>query len=340
MKKTILFTLTVLSLVGCNNKPKVDSPTSPQVVIAEVTKVKGSTDLHYSGSIEAFQTIPLTFQTTGTVLHVLVNAGDAVHKGQLLATVDKTDAQNMYELSNAKYKQAKDAYNRLKEVRDNGSLPEIKWVEMESNLQQAQSSVAIAKNNLNKSSLYSPDNGIIGKRNIEPGMASIGSVLAPLELIKIESVYVKIAVPENEISKIKKGLKAKFKVSALDNKMFEGLVTNVGVVADQISRTYEVKITLKNPGLLLKPGMVCDVNLGIATDKEILAVPYQAVDKDKDNNSFVYVVDQTRKIAKKRVVHIGDYQNDNIEVISGLTFGEKVVSAGNQKLSDNCKISL
>lgn len=340
MKKTILFTLTVLSLVGCNNKPKVDSPTSPQVVIAEVTKVKGSTDLHYSGSIEAFQTIPLTFQTTGTVLRVLVNAGDAVHKGQLLATVDKTDAQNMYELSNAKYKQAKDAYNRLKEVRDNGSLPEIKWVEMESNLQQAQSSVAIAKNNLNKSSLYSPDNGIIGKRNIEPGMASIGSVLAPLELIKIESVYVKIAVPENEISKIKKGLKAKFKVSALDNKMFEGMVTNVGVVADQISRTYEVKITLKNPGLLLKPGMVCDVNLGIATDKEILAVPYQAVDKDKDNNSFVYVVDQTRKIAKKRVVHIGDYQNDNIEVISGLTFGEKVVSAGNQKLSDNCKISL
>ncbi len=339
MKKTILLILTALSFMGCNHKIE-ERPTDPQVVIAEVTKVKGSTDLHYSGSIEAFQTIPLTFQTTGTVLRVLVNAGDAVHKGQLLATVDKTDAQNMYELSNAKYKQAKDAYNRLKEVRDNGSLPEIKWVEMESNLQQAQSSVAIAKNNLNKSSLYSPDNGIIGKRNIEPGMASIGSVLAPLELIKIESVYVKIAVPENEISKIKKGLKAKFKVSALDNKMFEGLVTNVGVVADQISRTYEVKITLKNPGLLLKPGMVCDVNLGIATDKEILAVPYQAVDKDKDNNSFVYVVDQTRKIAKKRIIHIGDYQNDNIEVISGLTFGEKVVSAGNQKLSDNCKISL
>lgn len=339
MKKTILLILTVLSFMGCNHKIEEKS-TDPQVVIAEVTKVKGSTDLNYSGSIEALQTIPLTFQTSGTVLRVLVNAGDLVRKGQLLATVDKTDAQNMYELSNAKYKQAKDAFNRLKEVRDNGSLPEIKWVEMESNLQQAQSSVAIAKNNLNKSSLYSPDNGIIGKRNIEPGMASIGSVLAPLELIKIESVYVKIAVPENEISKIKKGLKAKFKVSALDNKMFEGMVTNVGVVADQISRTYEVKITLKNPGLLLKPGMVCDVNLGIATDKEILAVPYQAVDKDEDNNSFVYVVDQTRKIAKKRVIHIGDYQNDNIEVISGLTFGEKVVRAGNQKLSDNCKISL
>jgi len=339
MKKTILLILTALSFMGCNHKIE-ERAADPQVVIAEVTKVKGSTNLHYSGSIEAFQTIPLTFQTSGTVLKVLVSAGDAVRKGQLLATVDKADAQSMYELSNAKYKQAKDAYNRLKEVHDNGSLPEIKWVEMESNLQQAQSSVAIAKNNLSKSSLYSPDNGIIGKRNIEPGMASIGSVLAPLELIKIESVYVKIAVPENEINKIKKGQKAQFNVSALDNQTFDGIVTNVGVVADQISRTYEVKITVKNSGLLLKPGMVCDVNLGITANKEILTVPYQAVDKDKDNNSFVYIVDQTQKIAKKRIIHIGNYQNDNIAVLSGLDLGEKVVTEGKEKLSDNCKISL
>jgi len=339
MKKTILLILTALSFMGCNHKIE-ERAADPQVVIAEVTKVKGSTNLHYSGSIEAFQTIPLTFQTSGTVLKVLVSAGDAVRKGQLLATVDKADAQSMYELSNAKYKQAKDAYNRLKEVHDNGSLPEIKWVEMESNLQQAQSSVAIAKNNLSKSSLYSPDNGIIGKRNIEPGMASIGSVLAPLELIKIESVYVKIAVPENEINKIKKGQKAQFNVSALDNQTFDGIITNVGVVADQISRTYEVKITVKNSALLLKPGMVCDVNLGITANKEILTVPYQAVDKDKDNNSFVYIVDQTQKIAKKRIIHIGNYQNDNIEVLSGLDLGEKVVTEGKEKLSDNCKISL
>lgn len=340
MKKTILFSLAVLSLIGCNHKANIESLKDPQVVLVEVSKVQGSAILHYSGSIEASQTIPLTFQTSGTVQKVLVSAGDAVRKGQLLATVDKADAQSMYELSNAKYKQAKDAYNRLKEVHDNGSLPEIKWVEMESNLQQALSSVTIAKNNLSKSSLYSPDNGVIGKRNIEPGMASIGSVLSPLELIKIESVYVKIAVPENEINKIKKGQKAQFKVSALDNQIFDGTITNVGVVADQISRTYEVKITVKNSGMQLKPGMVCDVNLGITANKEILTVPYQAVDKDKDNNSFVYVVEQTQKIAKKRIIHIGNYQNDNIEVLSGLALGEKVVTEGKQKLSDNSKISL
>jgi RND family efflux transporter MFP subunit len=340
MKKTILFSLAALSLIGCNHKANIESPKDPQVVLAEVSKVQGSAILHYSGSIEASQTIPLTFQTSGTVQKVLVSAGDAVRKGQLLATVDKADAQSMYELSNAQYKQAKDAYNRLKEVHDNGSLPEIKWVEIESNLQQALSSVTIAKNSLSKSSLYSPDNGVIGKRNIEPGMASIGSVLAPLELIKIESVYVKIAVPENEINKIKKGQKAQFKVSALDNQTFDGTITNIGVVADQISRTYEVKITVKNSGMQLKPGMVCDVDLGITANKELIAVPYQAVDRDKDNNTFVYVVDPVQKTAKKRIIHTGNYLNSSLEVVDGLTLGEKVVCEGKQKLSDNCKVTL
>jgi len=340
MKKTILLTLSVLSFLGCKQKDRVESPSNPQVVLAEVKTVKSSGDLHYSGTIEAFQTIPLSFQTTGTVLKVLVNAGDVVHKGQLLATVDKADALSMFEVANAKYKQAKDAYNRLKEVHDNGSLSEIKWVEMESNLEQAHSSAAIAKNNLSKCVLYASDNGIIGRRNIEPGMSSLGNPVAPLELIKIESVYVKITVPENEINRIKKGLRATFKVSALENKSFQGVVTNVGVVADQISRTYEVKIIVKNQGLELKPGMVCDVNLDIAANKEVLGVSYKAVDKDKDNNSFVYVVDPAQKIARKRMIRIGEYQNDDIEVLEGLALGEKVVCEGKQKLSDNSKISL
>ena len=340
MKKIFFLTLTIVSLVGCNHKDKVENPSDPQVVLSEVKKVKSSGDLHYSGSIEAIQTIPLTFQTTGTILKVLVNAGDAVRKGQLLATVDKADAQSMYEMTLAKYNQAKDGYERLKKVHDSGSLPDIKWVEMESNLQQAQSSMVLAKNNLNKCALYAPESGIIGSRNIEPGMSSLGNPIAPLQLIKIESVYVKITVPENEISKIKKGLKANFKVSALEDRIFSGEVTNVGVVADQISRTYAVKITVRNPGLILKPGMVCDVNLGISADKEILAVAYQSVDKDKDNNSFVFVANPTQKIVRKRIIQIGNYQNDNVEVVSGLASGEKVVSVGKEKLSDNCKISL
>jgi len=64
------------------------------------------------------------------------------------------------------------------------------------------------------------------------------------------------------------------------------------------------------------------------------------VDKDKDNNSYVYVVDPAQKIAKKRIIQVGNYLNNSLEVLGGLSIGEKVVCEGKQKLSDNCKVTL
>lgn len=340
MKKTIALFLAALTLAACKNEKQSEKDVATKVETTQVKTIQTKGSLHYSGTIEASQTIPLSFQAAGTVLQVFVNEGDAVKKGQVLATVDKSDAENMYAVSMAKYQQAKDAYKRLKEVYEQGSLPEIKWVEMQSNLQQAESSVAISKNNLKKCSLTAPDNGIIGKRNIEPGMYSLGNTLSPLELVKIKTVYVKIAVPENEISLIKKGFKAKFKVSALGEQSFEGTITNIGVVADQISRTYEVKISVDNKDEILKPGMVCDLNLNINALKDIVVVDYQAIDKDMNDKNYVYVVDNGTKTVKKRIVQIGNYQNDNIEIRSGLSIGECVVTEGKQKLSNNSKITL
>lgn len=339
MKKVAYVVLSILTLAGCS-QAKTDKTVDPKVEVSDVQQISASNVLQYSGTIEPTQTIPLTFQAQGTVLKVLVNAGDPVKAGQLLAVVDKADAQSMYEVSLAKYQQAKDGYERLKQVHDKGSLPEVKWVEMESNLQQAQSSVALAKNNLKKCSLYAPESGVIGKRNIEPGMNSLGNINAPIELVKINTVYVKVAVPENEINLIKKGQKTTFTVSALNNEEFQGTVTNVGVVADEISRTYEVKITVNNTKLELKPGMVCDVKLAISTQRTIVGVPMQAVDKDNDNHNYVYVVNVTNKTVSKRLVSVGRYQGDFVEILSGVSLSEKVVTSGLHKLSNNSKVSL
>ena len=339
MKKVAYYVLGILVLAGCK-EAKTASTADPKVETADVQQVSTSGALQYSGTIEPTQTVPLTFQTQGTVLKVLVNAGDQVKAGQLLAVVDKSDAQSMYEMTLAKYQQAKDGYERLKQVHDKSSLPEVKWVEMESNLQQAQSSLALAKNNLKKCNLYAPESGVIGKRNIEPGMNSLGNVNAPIELVKINTVYVKVAVPENEINLIKKGQKASFSVSALDNETFEGVVTNVGVVADAISRTYEVKITVNNSKMELKPGMVCDVKLNVQEKRTVVGVPLQAVDKDNDNHTYVYVVNVANKTVSKRLVAVGNYQADFVEIVSGLSLGEKVVTGGLHKLSDNSKVAL
>ena len=341
MQKNLILFAILLVVASCQQKQEVAKKeiASIRVKAQPVQTVNGLSNLRYSGTVEAAQTIPLTFQSSGTVEQVLVQEGDVVHKGQLLAVVNKADNQSIYNSSLATFQQAKDGYDRLKQVYDKGSLSEVKWVEMETNMKQAESQLQIAKNNLDKCNLYAPISGIVGRRNIEPGQSSISS-LTPIELVKIETVFVKISVPENEIGKIKKGMTATFTISALDNKSFEGTITNVGVVADQFSRTYDVKMTVNNSNLEMKPGMVCDVILNTSTEKELVVIPYNAVSKDTEGNSFVYIVSPDNQRVKKQIIKVGAYQTAGVEVLSGLTVNQIIVVEGKEKLSDNCIISL
>jgi RND family efflux transporter MFP subunit len=343
MKNSILAFVVLVCIWSCSNNREEtvkNTENRTRVEVAKATLQTLSVNLRYSGTIEAFQTIPLTFETTGTVEKVNVDAGDEVKKGEILATVDIKNSQNMYEIALAKYNQAKDAYDRLKTVHDQGSLPDIKWVEMETNLEQAKSSLELSKNNLDKCFLKAPGNGVIGKRNIEPGMSAISITGSPLEIVEISKVYVKISVPENEISRLTKNLEARFTVSALNNRVFTGRVTNISPVADLIARTYEVKILVENRDLGLKPGMVCDVSLDLKSEKNITTIPYKSVTSDSEGKSYVFLVDSTNQKVVKKFVTLGNYTGSDVEVLNGLTAGETVVCAGIDKLSDNSLISL
>lgn len=337
----LIYTMAVLSACGHKQESVASNELSRLVKVKaeEIHSTQKSTGLHYSGSIEPQQTIPLSFEGIGTVDQVLVQEGDMVKKGQVIAILDRADNLSMSNAAVAKYKQAKDAYDRLKTVYEKGSLPEIKWVEVETNLKEAEAQMQLTQSSVNKCSMKAPTNAMVGKRNIEPGQSSV-SLKTPIELVKIETVLVKISVAENEISKIKKGLKASFSIMALNGKTFEGSVSTVGVVADQISRTYEVKILAKNPNYEIKPGMVCDVNLNTQVVKDFVYVPNNAVSKDNDGKTYVFVLSPDKKTVKKQDVELGYYHGNGIEVEKGLRPGQLVVVEGKEKLSDNSLISL
>lgn len=330
----------LLSLLVACSAPQTQKAPQKGGVKVKTTTVRpsqGKQTLSFSGTVVPYRAIPVTFQTAGTVQSVLVDEGMLVRKGQVLATLDKTDLQNMCRLSEAQYNQALDAYNRLKEVHDKGSLADIKWVEMESNLKQAESSFNIAKNNLAKAVLTAPEAGFIGKRNVEPGMSAIG-LSAPFEVVEIDRVYIRLSVPENEIAKIKQGMTASFVVPAIGDSAFTGQVSIVGVVADGFSRTYEVKVLADNPYRSIKPGMICDIAI-VGEQRAANVVDYTAVSKDA-KGTFVYKVDAARTSVTRQPVKTGTIGNEGIEIVSGLNIGDEVVCEGLDKLNDNSKITL
>lgn len=341
MKKKVLSVIVLATMLSCGGKqtPIELKATGKAVTVAEAKLSGERSEMRYSGTIEASRTIPLTFQTSGTVLSVLVQAGDKVSKGQLLATVDKASSQNMYDIANAKYQQAKDAYDRLKKVYDSGSLPEIKWVEMQTNLEQAQSSLAMSRESLDKCNLKAPSDGIVGERNIEPGMSAISITGAPIKLVEINDVYIVISVPENELNQLKKGQKATITVSALGEKTVSGEIATISPVADAISRTYEAKILVHNPQQELKPGMVCDVTIAHGKGAESVLVPYQSVGKDANGDTYIFVVDTVSRRVHKQKVKTGMFSGSDLEVTDGLTVGQTVVREGKDRLSDNDQIT-
>jgi len=334
---------TIAVLAACGHKQDERIITEANRVVAVKTDTVKTTKavayLHFSGTIEPLQTILLSFENVGTVENVFVQEGDMVKKGQILATIDKADDVSLNKSTEAQYRQAKDAYDRLKSVYEKGSFPEIKWIEIETSLKEAESQMQISKSSISKCTMRAPVSGMIGKRNVEPGQSSI-SLEDPIELVKIETILVKISVAENEIGDIKKGQKATFSISALHGKSFEGTVSSVGVVADQISRTYEVKIMASNPNLEIKPGMVCDVNLNTQLEKQYMVISNNAISKDTDGKAYVYVLNTDKKSVKKQNVSLGNYCGKGIEITGGIYPGQIIVVEGREKLSDNSLISL
>lgn len=330
-----LLTLLLLLMSCSGGKSKQEEEKRIPVEIVKVSKSVPSDVRVYIGTVEEELASSLSFKVAGNVELVCVGEGQRVDKGQLLAVLDKATLENTYNASAASLRQATDAYDRMKILYDNKSLPDIKWVEMESKLEQAESAERIARRNLDDCKLYAPFAGVIGKRTVE-----IGENVLPgqsvFSLLQIGKVKVRIAVPENEIATLD-NRKAAITVAALGGQSFRGAVTEKGITAHPVSHTYEAKITLGNPSFSLLPGMVCKVYLsGDGSDTRI-ALPNNAVQIAPDGSRFVWCVAGGR--AEQVEVRTGRLTEHGLLIEEGLQEGDSVVTGGYQKVSDGMKVS-
>jgi len=160
----------VFVLSGCSGSQKEgrDSKEIP-VEIVKVAKTVPADTRNYVGTVEEVVSSSISFQVMGNVERVLVGEGQKVREGQLLAVLDKATLENAYNASAASLRQAEDAYARMRTLHENKSLPDMKWVEVESKLEQARSMERISRKNLEDRNLYAPFGGVIGKRMVEAG---------------------------------------------------------------------------------------------------------------------------------------------------------------------------
>ena len=328
--------LLLFGLTSCQNngdKQTTMSPVKVKVLRVSSSEIDGTE--RFSGTVEEANSTSLSFSIMGTVKTVHVGLGDRVAKGQLIATVDPLSMQSSYDAAKASLAQAEDAYRRMKELYDKGSLPEIKWVEVQSKLQQAMEEVA--RKNLDDCKLYAPFSGIISEKMAEVGQ-NIMPGLPVVKLVTANQLKVKIAVPETEIAAIATGQKATITVSALNGRVFAGTVTEKGIVANPLSRSYDVKIRVDDADKELMPGMVVEAVLSGTGMGTLHVIPAHIVQLDEQNRSFVWV--NAGGKASKRIIQCGGFTSEGVVVLSGLEESEEIIVEGQQKVCENTSVVL
>ncbi len=196
----------------------------------------------------------------------------------------------------------------------------------------------MAREQLGHTGLYAPISGVISSRTAEVGQ-NVMAGQQVYKLVDVSRVDVRFTVPENDISSLKVGQTAEVRIKAAGGETLRGTLTEKGVEADPVSHTYPVKLSLANSGGGLLPGMVCSVSI---TDYKnvssgIITVPLGAVELDDDNTRFVWT-DNGGK-AEKRVVTLGKFVGDDVEVLSGLAAGDRLIVEGARKVSEGMKVT-
>ena len=314
-----------LALAGCAEKAKTQGKKKVKVETLYV----GSTNLgktkDYVGTIEAKMGSTLSFEIAGNITSIRVDEGDRVGKGQVLATINPTTVKEAHRAALAALKQAEDAYKRFQPLHRSGTISDMRWVDIESKLEQAKSAESIARQQLSHSTITAP----FGTYFL-PGHAV-------LKLANAAQVNAKVSVPEAEISHLHVGDKVRLTVAALGGAVFYGTISEKGIDANPISHTYDVKVGIANPRGRLLPGMVCNASVesGQASPTHII-VPPQSVELDVDNSRFVWTVVNGK--AHRQPVTTGDFEGDGVIVLSGLKAGDQVVVNGQQKVSEGMEV--
>ncbi|PBB39807.1 efflux RND transporter periplasmic adaptor subunit [Mesorhizobium sp. WSM3868] len=339
-----------LGLTGCSQEKKAETQEVIRPVkVVEIGEAETTRQLDYSGSVRARTEMNLGFRIAGKVTERLVDIGQHVNEGDVLARVDPSD----YELSVKSAEASLDAAERQVETvdlaRKRAEQLYAKNFAPKSQLDQAvlsydqavatrdaaRSTLAQAQNQVHYTDLKASKAGIVTAIS-----ADIGQVVGagtPVMTVAVDGEKeVLIAVPEMDIAGFRPGKEVKASFWSDEALTLDGKVREVAGSADPQSRTFAVRVSLPNdPRVLL--GMTANVAAIVGSKAQLVSIPLTAM-AEKDGKHIVWTVDRASDTVHPRPIKVANFTADGVAVAEGLKQGDVVVAAGTQFMTDNLKV--
>lgn len=331
----------------------------PNVIKEEVpivsTKIVGSQErqqsYNYSGEVCGRYESQLSFQVNGKIIKRNVELGSVVKAGDILMQIDAKDIQQAANVSEARMNStqseltlAKENLERYRRLCEQGAVSKADFDRYQNSYNTAVAAVrgnaaqyAQDVNKLEYSNLYAGSEGIITDINVEAGQV-VNAGQKVITLVKDGEREVEINVPENRLDEIRKAKEIKVSFWALPNVVIDGKVREIAPMAERVSRTYKVRISLINPTDELKLGMTSTVMVKINGRQQMsILVPLSALYQTGEVPG-VWAV--RGGVANLISVKIGVLSDTQVEVLEGLKEGELIVTNGVHKLREGQKVRI
>jgi RND family efflux transporter MFP subunit len=334
------------------------------VELASPRRADVAQQLMVVGNLVGEQTVAVVPKTAGRLEEVYVKLGDRVARGQRIARIEDREireqvkqAEAAFEVASATIRQrqadlkfAETNLNRSRELFERQLLPKqtlddadarhqaaVAQLELSrAQLTQSQARLEELRINLANTVIVSPVTGFVAKRYTDAG--AYASQNAPVvDLVDISTVRLVANVVEKDMRRVGTGDTANVEVDAFPGETFNGRIARVAPVLDPSTRTAQMEVEIPNPTNRLKPGMYARVNLTVERRADALVVPANAI-VDRDGKRGVFLA--ANNTAAFRAVEVGIEDTARVEILSGLTEKDQVITTGAAALQNGDRIML
>ena len=301
----------------------------PKVTLATSTTEKVDQQSIFTGNVEGHTINNITPQQARRISRLLVDVGDRVKAGQVVAEMDNSSLAQL----KAQYENNKAQFERVDELYKFGGESKANWEAVKTAYEVSKFSY---ENMLENTTLRSPITGVVPVRNYDHGDLVGGLPIFVVQ--RINPVKIMINVSESLYTNLKRGMPVEVEFDALPGQKFTAKVSRITPSVDAATRTFPVELSMINDKEIVKPGMYARATLNYGT-RESVVVPDQAVVKLMGSGDrFVYVYENGK--VKYQKVELGRRFDNKYEILSGVASGAQVVIAGQTALKDGIEVEI
>jgi membrane fusion protein (multidrug efflux system) len=332
-----------LAPTGCatdanSNPPEEEEPDVSLIPVEVDTAAFGDVSALFTGTatLEAEGEAEVVAKASGVVQRILVEEGDFVRAGQVLATLDSERSSLELTQMEANLQRMENDFKRNEELFNKQLISAETYEQVKFQFESQKAAVDLARLQIQYASIRTPIAGVVSERHVKIGNM-IAQNQATFKVTDFDPLLAPLYVPERELAKLKPGQKATLVVDAVPGAVFDAAIKRISPVVDPSTGTFKVTVEVRDRTKSLKPGMLARINITYDEHKAVVLVPKEAV-LQEDSESAVFVV--VDSVAYRRTVETGYSDQGSIEIIAGISADEVVVTTGQTTLKDSSKVEV